>query len=306
MRPDPQYGVQLSVADIPLELPIYPIYGVTPSDKYIPIQVNNDGQLSIGNVTITGPITINDVVIKGVDPDNGNTSEDVSVVNWGIHGFALRTSIFYQGNALLVNPDGSININPTEVLPVQIDHNTDSVAIYGTDGTSNTFIKTDSSGNLQVGIVGTPTVLQGTIPWIVSGSVIAKIEDSSGNPLTSASGSLNVNITGGGSGGGVVDQGLPGLLPWSVVFAQSFTATTTAISVGTSPTVLLITNANRKGFAVQNTDKVVFIKLDSTITTGLYSYELPKKGILEIENYCGPVTAITASGTVNVMVTEKV
>jgi len=108
MRPDPQYGVQLSVADIPLELPIYPIYGVTPSDKYIPIQVNNDGQLSIGNVTITGPVTVNDVVIKGVDPDNGNTSEDVSVVNWGIHGFALRTSIFYQGNALLVNPDGSI------------------------------------------------------------------------------------------------------------------------------------------------------------------------------------------------------
>jgi len=179
-RPDPQYGVQLSVADIPLELPIYPIYGVTPSDKYIPIQVNEDGQLSIGNVTITGPVTVNDVVIKGVDPDNGNTSEDVSVVNWGIHGYALRTSIFYQGNALLVNPDGSININPTEVLPVQIDHNTDSVAIYGTDGTSNTFIKTDASGNL-----------------------VTDIQDSTGNPLTSSSGSLNVHVTNGLSTGAV-------------------------------------------------------------------------------------------------------
>src|ERR1035438_1473484 len=90
MRPDPQYGVQLSVADIPLELPIYPIYGVTPSDKYIPIQVNNDGQLSIGNVTITGPVTVNDVVIKGVDPANGNTSEDVAVYNLGSgNGYSL-------------------------------------------------------------------------------------------------------------------------------------------------------------------------------------------------------------------------
>ena len=132
-QPSPQYGVPLSVANIPLELPLYPIYGVTPSDQYIPIQVNNDGQLSISGVTITGPVTVNDVVIKGVDPANGNTSEDVAVYNLGRdNGYSLRTSIFDGPNHLAINSDGSININPTEVIPVQIDHNTDSVTIYGT------------------------------------------------------------------------------------------------------------------------------------------------------------------------------
>jgi hypothetical protein len=63
---------------------------------------------------------------------------------------------------------------------------------------------------------------------------------------------------------------------------------------------------NRKGFAIQNTNQVIYVKLDSTVSTALYSYELPKKGILEIENYCGPVAAVTASGSTIAMVTEKV
>jgi hypothetical protein len=94
--------------------------------------------------------------------------------------------------------------------------------------------------------------------------------------------------------------------PVDVIIAQSTTATVTAIVVTTSPTVLLVTNLARVGFAVQNTTDIVFVKLDSTCSTALYSYELPKKGILEIENYVGPVTAITATGSVTVMVTEKV
>jgi hypothetical protein len=117
---------------------------------------------------------------------------------------------------------------------------------------------------------------QGTTPWIVSGTVTA----------------------------------LQGTIPWvvsgSFTPAFSTTAITTAITVTTSPVVLLASNPARKGFAVQNTTGVVFIKLDSTVTTGLYSYELPRGGILEIENYTGPVAAITAAGSIVVMVTEKV
>lgn len=86
----------------------------------------------------------------------------------------------------------------------------------------------------------------------------------------------------------------------------STTATVLAETVTTTPTLLLGTNLNRKGLAIQNTNQITFIKLDSTVSTALYSYELPKKGILEIENYCGPVTAVTASGSTIVMVTEKV
>jgi|ERR1019366_2483169 hypothetical protein len=109
---------------------------------------------------------------------------------------------------------------------------------------------------------------------------------------------------------GVVDQGAPGVQPWPVsgsfVFAPSTTATTTAEAISTSPVLLLGTNLNRKGFAVQATDSVIYVKLDSTVSIALYSYELPRKGILEIENYCGPVAAVTASGSTIAMVTEKV
>ena len=109
---------------------------------------------------------------------------------------------------------------------------------------------------------------------------------------------------------GKVDQGLPGTTPWPVsgtfTFAPSTTATTVAEAIGTTPVLLLGTNLARKGFAVQATDSVVYVKLDSTSSTALYSYELPKKGILEVENYCGPVAAVTASGSTIAMVTEKV
>jgi hypothetical protein len=92
----------------------------------------------------------------------------------------------------------------------------------------------------------------------------------------------------------------------SLTVDQSFMATVVAEAIGTSPVLLLGTNVARKGFAIQATNQTVFVKLDTTVTTGLYSYELPKKGILEVENYCGPVAAVAASGSTTVMVTEKV
>jgi|ERR1019366_5296293 hypothetical protein len=123
---------------------------------------------------------------------------------------------------------------------------------------------------------------------------------------------VNVILPSSGITIGTVNQGLAGTQPWPVTGTFSFspspstTATVTAIVVTTSPTVLLSLNLLRKGFAIQNTSGIIFVKLDTTVSTALYSYELPKKGILEIENYCGPVSAVTTSGTVTVMVTEKV
>ena len=111
---------------------------------------------------------------------------------------------------------------------------------------------------------------------------------------------------------GKVDQGIGGTSPWLVTGSFTFvptpstTATVVAETIGTEPVLLLGTNLNRKGFAVQGTNQVTYVKLDSTVSTALYSYELPKKGILEVENYCGPVSVVTASGSTIVMVTEKV
>lgn len=129
--PHPQFGVSLTPPQLNSELPFSVQYGVTPDNKYIPVQVDENGQLSIGNVTITGPVTVNDVVIKGVDPDNGNASEDIAVVNWGMHGFAMRSSIFYQGNPLLVNPDGSIDVNITSPgsPPTNLNTYTENLAV---------------------------------------------------------------------------------------------------------------------------------------------------------------------------------
>ena len=92
----------------------------------------------------------------------------------------------------------------------------------------------------------------------------------------------------------------------SFLAEHSTYATVTADPIGTTSVLLLGSNPDRKGFAVQATNQIVFVKLDSVSSTALYSYELPRKGILEVENYCGPVAAVTASGSTIAMVTEKV
>lgn len=101
-----------------------------------------------------------------------------------------------------------------------------------------------------------------------------------------------------------------GTTPWvvsgSVTIPLATTATTTAVTVTTSPTPLLAANMSRKGFVVQTTASIVFVKFDTTVSTSLYGYELPRKAILEKDNYNGAVTAVVASGTTTVYVTELV
>jgi hypothetical protein len=159
--PDPQFGVSLTPPQLNSELPFNVIYGVTPLDEYIPIQVNEAGQLSVGNVTITGPVTITGAIIQGVDPDNGNTPEDISVVNLGGGtAYALRTSLYdganeltinsdgsidtritAGGNSLLVNPDGSIDVNITNpgTLNTNLNAYAENLAVPGGGATTTLF-----------------------------------------------------------------------------------------------------------------------------------------------------------------------
>lgn len=58
--PPPQYSVPLLPDDVPVELPYYPIYGVTPSNKYIPISIDSMGRLNV-NATLTGTITLAEI-----------------------------------------------------------------------------------------------------------------------------------------------------------------------------------------------------------------------------------------------------
>lgn len=243
-RPDPQFGIPLSSQTLNPELPFSVPYGVTPDNNYVPLCIDESGKLQIGGISLSGPISISDVTIKGIDPANSNMPQDISVVNWGVNGYALRTSIFYQSNPLIVNTDGSINVTLNGILPVQIEHNLDSVSIYGTDGTNNQFLKTDSFGNLQVGIVG----------------------------------SIN----------------------------PSFSANVSSVSVQTIEIVLLSTNINRKGFSIYNISGDLYIKLGTGITSSSFSYIIPSRGTLELDNYCGVVSANRFLGSGMVLITERI
>jgi hypothetical protein len=116
-----------------------------------------------------------------------------------------------------------------------------------------------------------------------------------GTVTTIPSGVQDVNVTS------------PDPLPVSGTIApeKSFNATTTPITVTTVSISLLGTNANRKGLVIQ-TNGPIFVRLDGTASTSVYSYELTTKAVLEIENYCGPVTAIKNTGSTTVLVTEKI
>ncbi len=60
--PSPQFGVPLAPNQINPELPFYPIYGVTPDDKYIPISITENGYLNV-NATFSGSITVGEIGI---------------------------------------------------------------------------------------------------------------------------------------------------------------------------------------------------------------------------------------------------
>lgn len=58
--PTPQFGVPLSPSQVNPELPFNIVYGVTPSNKYIPISIDSMGKLNV-NATLTGTVTIGEI-----------------------------------------------------------------------------------------------------------------------------------------------------------------------------------------------------------------------------------------------------
>lgn len=156
-------------------------------------------------------------------------------------------------------------------------------------------LRVDTDENLKVTLAGSGGVTIGTVdqgiggasPWLITGTV------------NLASGSIEI---------GTVDQGTPAINAnaWPVYIQKALTATITAIVVTTTPTLLLGSSLSRQSFIIQNTStSPIFITLDSTSSTTLYSVYLPSRGIYEDGGYCGPITAVTASGSITVMVTEK-
>ena len=101
----------------------------------------------------------------------------------------------------------------------------------------------------------------------------------------------------------IVDQGTR---PWIFQKEESITATITVVTVTTSPTVLLPANNSRKSFSIQCKDKSIYIALNTTVSTSIYSWYILKLNILDRDDYLGPVTAVVDSGTATVLVTELI
>ena len=149
--PPPQFNVPLLPNQIAPELPFYPIYGVTPDNRYIPISVDQMGRLEIG--AEIGPITIGDVNIKGYDPVS-NTYKDIAVNDLGLgNGYSLRSTLFDGANHLKINADGSINVTGFVVIsPTEEQHVVDSPL--------DLYIPGVSKGNMPtMRVVSTPPTL---------------------------------------------------------------------------------------------------------------------------------------------------
>lgn len=148
----PQFGVPLTADELNSSIPTSILYGVTPSNEFIPVQIN-----SVGALSISGTISVGTVTIEGLDPVDSST-HPLAIVNFGPDGYALRTAIFDGGNQLIVNPDGSINVNADIIIGDTI------------------------------------SVTQGTSPWVINGSVTANIGTTNGLALDSSLSTIDTDI----------------------------------------------------------------------------------------------------------------
>lgn len=88
------------------------------------------------------------------------------------------------------------------------------------------------------------------------------------------------------------------------VGAASSIATVTNVSVGTSSVTVSASNAAKTKVIVHNETGTLFVKLGSTASSTSYSYRLTANSTVEINGYTGIVTAIKATGTTPVLITE--
>ena len=87
--------------------------------------------------------------------------------------------------------------------------------------------------------------------------------------------------------------------------ASTGTATVTSVSVGAGAAVSLsASNAAKTKVVLYNETGTLFVKLGATASSTSYTYRLTANTTAEINGYYGLITAIKASGTTPVLVTE--
>lgn len=81
-------------------------------------------------------------------------------------------------------------------------------------------------------------------------------------------------------------------------------ATVSRVAVSTTVATLAASNPNRKSLLIHNEQGTLYVKFGSGATSIDYTLLLTQKGLVEITNYTGEVTAIKDNGTTSAQVTE--
>lgn len=190
----PQYGVEKDELTLTTQDPASVLYGINPNNKFIPIKVTTDGSLAIG---ATIEFEASDLQIGAVEIKNATTEDRVVV---SVDGELRTESRLHDAagtglTSTLVSGKQALDVNLVNSLALTIDEATSDILVYGWDGAANQKIKTNVSGELQVGIVGTPTVNQGTSPWIIDGTVAATQSGAWSVAVNNFPATQNVSVT---------------------------------------------------------------------------------------------------------------
>lgn len=200
--------------------------------------------------------------------------------------------------------DNSLRVNATfsGTVEVALDHTTDSVLIYGNDGTTDRKIKTDASGNVQVNVLSstlpsgaaTEATLSAINGKLVSGTDIGDVT------INNAAGASAVNIQDGGNS--ITIDGTVSSAPVAGAITNR-SATVTATSA-----IVVPANATRKYLLIQNLgSNVVWIDFNTTAVAASPSIRLQSSDIYIMEGSFisnDAIHARTTSGSSTVVIKE--
>lgn len=142
--PPPQFGVPLSTEEMGNELPFEAIYGITPSNKYIPISIDSQGRLNT-TATLIGTVTIGQIgEVDGSPFAYGATRQQVF---GGVYQDTNPTLLSGEQGAVRLTEYRAFHVNLRDSLGTEI---------------------SSTAGSLDVHLTNpTIAVTQSTTPWIV-------------------------------------------------------------------------------------------------------------------------------------------
>ena len=150
--PPPQFGVPLSESQINPELPFYPIYGVTPSNKYIPFSITENWYLNV-NATFSGSITIGEIGIADESSFTYGTSLEQPV--GGVYQDTNPTLSLGETGAVRLTEYRAFHVNLRDSSGIEI--------LPATETTSTSILSTLEQFNFSGGsLVVTTTGSAGT------------------------------------------------------------------------------------------------------------------------------------------------